>query len=278
VATWTGKNACSVSEILAGNKYIQNRTKSQASLQAASRRAESGAAGLTLWETPRGRFWMPQRSDGYIIPLLAEQENNLYGTGEWGVHAGDIVLDCGANIGVFTEKALSSGAKLVVAIEVAPDNIECLRRTFEKQILGGSVIVYPKGVWDKDDLLELDTSYSSLDDSVVFHRSPGTSGIKVPLTTIDKLVSDLKLPRIDFIKMDIEGAERQALTGARQTIVTYHPQLAIATEHIRDDAERIPELVHGMWAGYQKQCGPCYAMFNRIQPDVDYFRSPRPRQ
>jgi FkbM family methyltransferase len=42
--------------------------------------------------------------------------------------------------------------------------------------------------------------------------------VVVPLTTIDKLVSELNLPRVDFIKMDIEGAEKLALTGGRATI------------------------------------------------------------
>jgi hypothetical protein len=41
---------------------------------------------------------------------------------------------------------------------------------------------------------------------------------KFPLTTIDKLVAELKLPKVDFIKMDIEGAEVKALNGARETI------------------------------------------------------------
>ena len=130
----------------------------------------------------------------------------------------------------------------------------------------------PKGVWDKDDFLVLYDSGSSLDDSVVFKGDGNKSGPKVPLTTIDKLVSELKLSKVDFIKMDIEGAERQALSGARQTIATYKPRLAIATEHLRDDPEQIPLLVHNLWSGYRMQCGPCYQIQGRIQPDVEYFR------
>ena len=38
------------------------------------------------------------------------------------------------------------------------------------------------------------------------------------------------MPRLDFIKMDIEGAERNALRGAQDTMRRFHPKLVIATE------------------------------------------------
>ena len=86
---------------------------------------------------------------------LAEQERRIYMAGSVNVNAGDTVLDCGANVGVFTRVALAAGAKQVVAIEPAPDNVACLRRNFASEIAAGRVIVYPKGVWDKDDVLVL---------------------------------------------------------------------------------------------------------------------------
>ena len=65
--------------------------------------------------------------------------------GENFVRPGDVVLDCGANIGVFVRESLDAGAKTVVAIEPAPENIECLRRNFKDEIAAGRVIVYPEG-------------------------------------------------------------------------------------------------------------------------------------
>ena len=49
----------------------------------------------------------------------------------------------------------------------------------------------------------------------------------VPLTTIDKMVTELNLQRVDVIEMDIEGAERQVLTGTRATIAQFTPRMAI---------------------------------------------------
>ncbi|MEM3830129.1 MAG: FkbM family methyltransferase, partial [Conexivisphaerales archaeon] len=53
--------------------------------------------------------------------------------------------------------------------------------------------------------------------------SLSSSGIeKVKVTTIDKFVQDQKLDRVDFIKMDIEGAELGALKGGQETIKRFN--------------------------------------------------------
>ena len=65
-------------------------------------------------------------------------------------------------------------------------------------------------------------------------------GTQVLLTTIDKIVEELQLERVDFIKMDIEGAERKALAGARNTLAERKPRLALAGYHLEDDQTKIP--------------------------------------
>ena len=102
-----------------------------------------------------GRWWIPAGSDKFLPALLAQEQSKIYGSGSAGVQNGDVVLDCGAHIGLYTRDALESGAKLVVAIEPAPANLECLRRNLKREIADGRVIVLPKGVWDKEDMLVL---------------------------------------------------------------------------------------------------------------------------
>ena len=238
----------------------------------ASKRLEKDPAGYHLWETPHGRFWIPQGSD-YVLPFnLAEQERKIYGVGERDVHAGDIVLDCGANVGVFTREALKRGARLVVAIEPAPENIECLRRNFKQEISDGRVILYEKGVWDKDDMLVLRVDpNNSAADSFIIQREGAVETKQLPLTTIDKLVAELKLERVDYIKMDIEGAKQRALQGAHDTLTKYRPRLSLSAYHVPSDPEKIPLLVRQGWAGYQMECGPCAEANARVRPDVLYF-------
>jgi FkbM family methyltransferase len=168
---------------------------------------------------------------------------------------------------------LAAGASKVVAIEPAPENIECLRRNFKDEIAAGRVIVYPKGVWDKDDILplEVDPNNSAADSFLI--RREGASEVRgVPLTTIDKLVAELKLERVDFIKMDIEGAETRAITGGRETIAKYHPRMSLSAYHAPDHPQKIPQMVRAVWSGYKVECGPCAEANHAVRPDVLYFR------
>jgi len=239
----------------------------------ASKLLEKDPAGYHLWDTPDGRYWIPQGSD-YVLPYyLAEQRRKIYGVGEQDVQSGDIVLDCGANVGVYTRVALRNGAKLVVAIEPAPENIECLRRNFAAEISGGRVILYEKGVWDKDEMLVMRVDpQNSAADSFIIQREGAVETKQLPLTTIDKLVAELKLERVDHIKMDIEGAEQRALQGAHDTLARYHPRMSLASYHLPSDPEKMPQLIRQAWPEYKMECGPCAEANGHVRPDVLYFR------
>lgn len=225
-----------------------------------------------LYNTPDGPYWIPVGSE-YVLPFnLAEQARNIYGWNGRGVKAGDVVLDCGANVGVFTRASLKAGAKLIVAIEPAPENIECLRRNFAKEIEDKRVIVYPKGVWDKDDFLEMHVDpHNSAADSFLIHREGAKDTAKLPLTTIDKLTAELALDRVDFIKMDIEGAETRALEGGRATIARYHPRMALSTYHNPEHPRTVPAAVFAAWPEYKTDCGPCAEIRFGVRPDILYF-------
>src|SRR5579859_3073287 len=251
---------------------LARRVAIQGQLDREKRLVQNDPAGFHLWDTPRGRYWIPARNDETLTDNLAEQATKVYGDAEQGVHAGDVVLDCGANIGVFTREALTDGARLVVSIESAPENVECLRRNFADEISKGRVIVVPKGVWDRDDILTLRVDAgNSARNSFVGSFGPAKQEVKVPLTTIDALMTELKLDRADFIKMDIEGAEKQALRGARNTLARFHPRMAIAMEHLADDPVRIPEVVFAEWPAYRIACGDCIDEITKARPDVLFF-------
>jgi FkbM family methyltransferase len=228
--------------------------------------------GLELWDTPKGPFWIP-KGNRYVLPFnLAEMESHIYGTGAHFVQAGDVVLDCGASDGDFTREALQAGAKLVVSIEISPAAQECLRRNLAEPIASHRVIVYPKGVWDSDGTLRLNVSDSNFAANSVVLRPEGSHGdVEASLTTIDKIVSELGLPRVDFIKMDVEGAEVNALAGAHDTITRFKPRLSVATEHKPDDEVTIPRAVRSLRSDYKMTCGPCAGSGTRILPAVLYF-------
>ena len=221
----------------------------------------------SLWETPGGKYWIPTASGDAVTYDLGEQKRNIYGTR---IRRGDIVLDAGANVGVFTRKALWAGAAKVIAIEPAPENLECLRRNFAAEIADGRVVVYPKGVWDKDDVLKLQIDPNNSAEDSFFRKFQGGHFIEVPLTTIDKMVAELGLPKVDFIKMDIEGAEQKAVVGARNTIARFRPRMALCIYHVQDDPRMVPKLVHDAVSDY-KVSKTCLCQSDRIQPEVAFF-------
>ncbi len=235
------------------------------------------ANGLALFDTANGPFWAPKRNTGSLPQVIGEVDSDVYTTEEHPLPPNAVVLDCGANVGVFTRHVLSEGASKVVAIEIAPENIECLRRNFAKEIAAGKVIVYPKGVWDKDDTLTL-TVYDndSGSNTVALHPANSEPGPKVPLTTIDKIVAELKLDRVDFIKMDIEGSERRALRGGIETIRRFRPHMAISVEHGPRDAEGIPALIHRLWPAMEVEYPRCTLIrtdyVTRIQPSIIFAK------
>jgi FkbM family methyltransferase len=213
---------------------------------------------MQRWKTLHGEFWVPSASAGRLSIIISEQMADIYNAAVV-VRPGDTVIDCGADVGTFVRTALNHGASRVVAVEPAPWKEPCLRRTFAREIKEGKVIVYPKGVWEKESRLRLD------DDTL------SDNGVEVPLTTIDQLVRDLLLDRVDVIKMDIEGAEKPALNGGRATIQRFRPRLTIATEHKADDHVEIPKLIRSFEPSYTAECGPCVGQFGRLQPYTMYF-------
>ena len=226
---------------------------------------------FVLWQIDGQQYWMPAGSR-ILSGMLAEEKTALYDSAGQGVRAGDVVLDCGANIGLYTQDALKSGAARVVAIEPALDNVECLRRNTAAEVAAGRVVVYPKGVWDKDDVLQLNVQPSnSASYSVALRYQGAQPGPQVQLTTIDELVRELGLDRVDYIKMDIEGAEREALAGAAETIRRFKPRITISMEHRYDDPTVIPKIVHSLWSGYHVSPGRCIELSAGLRPAVMSF-------
>ena len=73
--------------------------------------------------------------------------------------------------------------------------------------------------------------------------------------TIDDFISKNHINKIDFIKMDIEGAELKALFGAKETIKKFKPKLAICLYHKITDFRDIPEYLDSLNLGYTYYLG-----------------------
>ena len=241
-------------------------------------REQDKVFGIRLVSSPERDFWMkdPIDVDG-LAYLLAEHqwfEEQVMGAK---VRPGEIVLDCGAHVGVFTHHALKNGAAKVVAIEPDPTNLECLRRNFKNEIASGQVIIFPQGVWSHPDTLTFFLGETPAVNSVVAAPRQGFSGktMQIEVTTVDLIIRTLNLERVDYIKMDIEGAEREALQGAMNTLRQDRPRLFLDSYHRRDDMDVLPGIIRQAHADYSLECGPCEPIFGEhdlLVPHVTYYQ------
>lgn len=210
------------------------------------------------WDTAVGPLWGTE-PDGQSLLDLTEEivVDRAYDRPPVAVRPGDIVLDLGSHLGVFTRFALRRGAKLVVAFEPDPTNLACFKKTFAEEIALGRVVLEEAAVWNAPGTLRLrrGEDQDSATGTVVASGTssaprPESNGVIVRATTIDETVSRLKLPSVDFIKMDIEGAERNAVQGGQKTLFRFAPRMVICIYHRPDDPEVILQLVRKTRADY----------------------------
>lgn len=184
-----------------------------------------------------------------------------YSTPECSIKAGDIVLDCGAHFGFFSYFALKKGAEKVYAFEPNPYVFEILKKNV--------------GLWDPNRIepvnLALWFEKGNLDLRIERNRTgPGATIltdlkgtfmekagneyseiVKVKTTTIDHFVKEKGLSRVDFIKIDTEGAERGIIKGAKETIRRFKPKIVVSAYHFHNDTVEIPELVLSIRGDYR---------------------------
>lgn len=82
------------------------------------------------------------------------------------------------------------------------------------------------------------------------NKNGSEQNFTVDAISIDEYVSENNIEKIDFIKMDIEGAEMKALKGAEQTLIKFRPQLAISIYHSNNDMQDIPIYLHNILKNY----------------------------
>jgi len=149
----------------------------------------------------------------------------------------DIVIDAGAWIGDFSAYAVFKGAKCY-AFEPLKEYYEILEKT--ARLNDDLICPIEKGLGSSvcDTKISINGAGSSI---ILKQESAGEETISI--TTLDKFVEENKLGRLDFIKADIEGAEREMLKGAANVLKTFAPKLSICTYHLPDDPEVLEKLI-----------------------------------
>lgn len=169
---------------------------------------------------------------------------------------GDVCFDCGANYGCVTylmSKMVGERGR-IISFEPDPANYEMLRKNAEQLGLKNVTLVN-KALWDKKTFLKFNAE-GSLGGGLVTTVNRGQSMLKqqisIETTTLEEVMNDLQLQRLDFVKMDIEGAELEVLQSASNFLARRKTRLAVASEHLRDGQltyGRVENILKG--AGYE---------------------------
>lgn len=155
------------------------------------------------------------------------------------LRSGEVFVDCGGFDGDTTEQFVKRCTNYDRVWLFEPSETNMLKA--QDRLRGVRDVQFvAKGVSDQSGTLSFDAEAGSA--SAV--TESGGNTIKV--TTIDEEISE----RVSFIKMDLEGWELKALTGACGHIQRDHPKLAVAVYHRASDFRDIPRAILGVRGDY----------------------------
>ena len=142
------------------------------------------------------------------------------------LNEGDTFLDIGAHVGkysIFVGRAVGPNG-LVVALEPHQENFRILRLNIELNGLD-NIVAINCAAWSKNEQLKL----YFREGHTAMHSVVKRHGKHLPIEgkMLDDILRELKIPRIDLIKIDVEDAELHVLIGARKSLAYYKPNLVV---------------------------------------------------
>lgn len=169
------------------------------------------------------------------------------------VQPGDVVLDvggCWGDTALYFADLVGPHGK-VYTFEFDPESLRILRANLAlNPELAQRIEVVPVALWKTSDET-LEFAQAGRMTTLSGKASDGSSPSSVPTLTIDDFVARHGLNRVDFVKMDVEGAELEVLAGAHKTLERFAPRLGVAVYHRDDDLVRIPDALLSVNGSYR---------------------------
>lgn len=184
--------------------------------------------------------------DSIEVPTIT-QEKQYFEYGFYDKRQDEVFVDCGAYNGISLGTFLKENNNIFdgyYGLEPDPDNYAKLRAyigTLPEEVQG-KLYITKKAAWKDNEGMQL----YALHGPGSFAADIGN--VRAETITIDAM---LEGKRASYIKMNIEGSEKEALLGAEQTIRRHKPRLAVAGYHRTDDFWRIPLMIKGMREDYK---------------------------
>ena len=230
---------------------------------------EQGLRYGIYWDTFGPYLYFDDKYDEKVVDLcISVSPEGPYGLVNDKVNVtvepGDIVIDAGTWIGDFAAYSAMRGAT-AYAFEPTQETYNYLLQTIElNKNFPGKIIPVNKGLSDKNAQLEIFISETGSEGNTLLekHDPIFNKSRSIEVVRLDDFVKQNNLSRVDFIKADIEGSERDMLAGAQETLKNFAPKLALCTYHLKDDPEVLEALI--------KQANPAY---NVVQKSKKLYAS-----
>jgi FkbM family methyltransferase len=213
---------------------------------------ERNNSGLAYYEVPWGTHLICLEASPLNIlgSFVLEQYRYRRGGITIMVNPGDNVVDGG---GCYGDTALYFGALAgrtgtVLSFEFLDSNLAIMERNFARNPdLSERIGIIRQPIWSRSGE---NVWFEDGGPGTKVNSTAGTAQKSIDTTTIDEAIAARNLSRVDFVKMDIEGSELQALQGSVNTITAHKPKLAISIYHKLEDFIAIPSWLHSLGLGY----------------------------
>ena len=165
------------------------------------------------------------------------------------INAGDIAIDCGGCLGDTAIWMLRNNAEIVYSFEIDKLNVEYMKKNAKKFAYQNRLYVEEYAVSDNNgNYFYLPNQKNAGSGRIYKNFIDGSYEVKS--IKLDDFCFNNKI-KPNFIKMDIEGAERLALIGAKGILRKYKPNLAICIYHSWEDRFEIPILINNIVPEYK---------------------------
>jgi len=117
-----------------------------------------------------------------------------------------------------------------------------------------NVVLSPHGLWSNEEEVQFVAAGRNNLGSHILPEGQKPQNARtflLPMTTLDRVVANYNLNRLDLVKLDIEGAELDALRGGIRAIQLYRPDLMVSLYHKKTDILALPEFLAELDLGYK---------------------------
>ncbi len=161
----------------------------------------------------------------------------------------DIVsyADLGAYNGDTIKELVPYTDKLSRVIALEPDKRNFKKLTeYAQSVIKPLIKSYQVGAWDREATLCFSNS-GNRNANIQNYSQELKKLVEVGVNSLDNILSG---ENIDYIKFDVEGAEKEAILGSKRTIENFHPKLNVSVYHRSEDIFTLPLLIHEMFPFY----------------------------